>query len=171
MKNLRAFLKVSVFILFIVVTVISCTKDNPAETNTIYTPEREATMMKVWLDSVTARKLNIDTTTTGILYIPYKLGTGAKVKAGDAVTVKYTGRFLDGTIFDTSAYQNEAGTMPYVHKVNRMIIGWEEGIEVLNKGASAVFLIPSAKAYGSKGSSSIPPYTPLIFSIEVVDIK
>jgi len=54
-----------------------------------------------------------------------------------------------------------------------MIQGWEEGIEILSKGGSATFLIPSNKGYGPLGSEdrTIPPYTPLIFIIEVVNIK
>jgi len=63
--------------------------------------------------------------------------------------------------------------MTYIHKTNRMIQGWEEGIEILSKGGSATFLIPSNKGYGPLGSEdrTIPPYTPLIFIIEVVNIK
>jgi FKBP-type peptidyl-prolyl cis-trans isomerase len=78
--------------------------------------------------------------------------------------------FLDGQVFDASAYHGD-GTYTYKHKTDPLILGWEEGIEVLNKGASAAFLIPSAKAYGVRGQGSIPPNTPLIFIIEVVDIK
>jgi FKBP-type peptidyl-prolyl cis-trans isomerase len=80
--------------------------------------------------------------------------------------------FMDGAIFDASSYRTP-GTMTYIHKTNRMVQGWEEGIEVLSKGASAAFLVPSAKGYGVTGSEGgiIPPNTPLIFIIEVVDIK
>jgi FKBP-type peptidyl-prolyl cis-trans isomerase len=78
--------------------------------------------------------------------------------------------FLDGTIFDSST------SFKYIHKntdpTKRLIQGWEEGIEILRNGGSAAFLIPSAKAYGAEGRiPSIPPYSPLIFIIEVIDIK
>jgi FKBP-type peptidyl-prolyl cis-trans isomerase len=167
MKNLTSLLKFGAIVLLAVV-ISSCGKNDP-----YYTPAREATLMKDWLDAMVQKQKDIDTTSTGLFYIADKVGTGATVQTGDTVTVKYTGMFMDGTIFDASAYQNEAGTMTYIHKSNdfRMIQGWEEGIEVLNKGASAVFLIPSAKAYGPTGYLSIPPYSPLIFVIEVVDIK
>jgi FKBP-type peptidyl-prolyl cis-trans isomerase len=174
MKNLKTYLKVLVFILFVAAFATGCMKDtNTVDPPVSYTPEREATMIKEWLDSMSARKISLDTTSTGILYIPVKIGSGATVKTGDVITVKYTGMFLDGTIFDASEYQNEAGTMSYVHKTNRMIQGWEEGVEVLQKGGKAIFLIPSAKGYGVTGSrdGTIPPYSPLIFMIEVVDIK
>ncbi len=176
MKNWNTFLKVTVIVLLVVVAASGCKKDTN-EVSAYYTPEREATISKAWLDSMVANNFDIDTTSTGLLYIPGKVGSGPKVKAGDAVTVKYKGMFLDGTVFDASAYINEAGTLTYLHKAptdatKTMIQGWEEGIEVLSKGGSAAFLIPSGKAYGSQGKGSkIPPYTPLVFAIEVIDIK
>jgi FKBP-type peptidyl-prolyl cis-trans isomerase len=112
----------------------------------------------------------IDTTSTGLRYIVEKVGAGDNVKTGNQVTVKYIGFFMNGTIFDASAYHGD-GTYTYKHKTTSLIKGWEEGIEVLKKGGRAAFIIPSAKGYGSAGSGSIPPYTPLIFVIEVIDIK
>jgi len=175
MKNWNTFFKVAVFALFVVVAASGCKKSSNLDP-VFYTPEHEASITKEWLDSMVANGFNIDTTSTGILYIAGKVGTGPTVKAGDVVTVKYKGKFLDGTVFDASEYHSEAGTMTYVHKAptdatKTLIQGWEEGIEMLSKGGSAAFLIPSAKGYGSSGNSTIPPYTPLIFVIEVVDIK
>ncbi len=170
MKKLNISLKIVAIVLFATL-ISSCNKSKDPYAD--YTPEREATLMKEWLDAMVQKQKDIDTTATGLFYIVDKEGTGDNVKTGDEVTVKYTGMFMDGTVFDASAYQNEAGTMAYIHKGtdSRMIQGWKEGIEVLNKGARAVFLIPSAKGYGPTGYLSIPPYSPLIFVIEVVDIK
>jgi len=168
MKKWNALLKVSILVLFTAIIVSGCGNDDPYAD---YTPEREAALIKDWLETMVTNKKDIDTTSTGIYYIVEKEGTGATVKTGDQVTVKYTGLFLDGTIFDSSTSQNEAGTMTYVHKTDRLIQGWEEGIEVMSKGTTAAILVPSAKAYGTTGYSSIPPNTPLIFVIEVVDIK
>jgi FKBP-type peptidyl-prolyl cis-trans isomerase len=170
MKKLNGILKFGAFILFVAL-MASCKKD--VDPYADYTPEREATLIQDWLDAMTTKKFNIDTTSTDLFYIPdaTKVDSGEKVKAGNTVTVKYTGMFLDGTVFDASAYHGD-GTMTYVHKTDRLIQGWEEGIEVLSKGASAAFLIPSAKGYGATGSLPIiPPYSPLIFIIEVIDIK
>jgi FKBP-type peptidyl-prolyl cis-trans isomerase len=163
---MNRFLKLSLILLIIAISVSSCSESSLEGETTTYSPEQEAVMIKTWLDS----------TSTGIFYIRQKSGTGPMVKAEDVVTVKYTGMFVNGTIFDASAYHSESGTMTYLHKApsdpkKTLIQGWEEGIEVLNKGASAAFLIPSSKGYGTKGNSKIPPYTPLIFVIEVVDIK
>ena len=140
-----------------------------------YTPAREAGLIKDWLAKVKLEKLHLDSTTTGIYYISdtTKVGSGPTVKTGNTVTVKYICAGTDGTVFDASSLHNTAGTMTYVYKTQPLIQGWEEGIEVLNKGSRATFLIPSAKGYGPYGSEdgAIPPNTPLIFTIEVVDIK
>lgn len=171
MKKLNGILKLSAFVLFLVITA-SCLKDEDPYAS--YTPEREAAMIKEWKADMKLEKLQLDSTSTGIYYVAdsTKVGTGPTVVAGDTVTVKYIGMFLDGSIFDASS-NRPPGTYTFVHKTDRMVQGWEEGIEVLSKGASAAFLVPSAKGYGVEGSDRgiIPPNTPLIFIIEVVDIK
>jgi FKBP-type peptidyl-prolyl cis-trans isomerase len=170
MKKLTNILKIGVLILFVGI-LAACNKD-VEDPYAAYTPEREAGLIKDWLAAMVTKGNDIDTTDTGIFYIndTTKVGSGPTVVAGNTVTVKYTGMFLDGQVFDASAYHGD-GTYTYKHKTDPLILGWEEGIEVLNKGASAAFLIPSAKAYGVRGQGSIPPNTPLIFIIEVVDIK
>jgi len=162
---MNSFLKVCSIVLFSVVVISGCTKTSDPYAD--YTPAREAGLISDWLAAMVAKNNNIDTTSTGIYYIVDKVGTGATVTTGDTVTVKYTGYFMDGSIFDSS------DSFKYVHKATtqRMITGWEEGIEVLQKGGSAAFLIPSAKAYGASGYYTIPPNSPLLFHIEVIDIK
>ena len=168
MKRVNLLLRIGAILLFVGL-IASCRKEKDPYAD--YTAEREITLIQQWVDAMTIKKMNIDTTSSGILYIQEKAGTGEKVKSGNTVTVKYTGMFLDGSVFDASEFYGN-GTFTYIHKTDRMILGWEEGIEVLNKGAKAAFLIPSAKGYGALGSVPvIPPYSPLIFVIEVVDIK
>lgn len=166
MKKLNTFFKVCAVVLFAFAVVSGCKKE--VDPYAAYTPEREAGLIKDWLAKMVIASKDIDTTSTGIFYIVEKTGTGAVVKSGNKVTVKYTGIFLDnGNTFDSSE------SFIYVQKGtdSRMIQGWEEGIQVMKKGGKATFLIPSAKAYGPSGYSSIPPNSPLIFVIEVVDIK
>ncbi len=185
MNKLNSFLKVCAIVLFSIVVISGCTKSKDPYAD--YTPAREAGLISDWLAAMVEKNNDIDTTSTGLYYIVNKVGTGATVAVGDTVTVKYTGMFLDGSIFDASAYHatNTGTTIPhfsadstftYIHQsptsaTLSMIKGWEEGIEVMNKGERAAFLLPSAKAYGAYGSGSIPPYTPLLFVIEVMDIK
>jgi len=170
MKKLVKLLKISVLILFSIAFVAGCKKAEDPYAG--YTLEREQTMIQEWLTQMTTNKKDIDTTATGLYYILETEGTGATVKAGNTVKVKYIGMFLDGSVFDASSYYGD-GIMTYIHKDSntRMIQGWEEGIEIMNKGAKAAFLIPSAKGYGPTGNNTIPRNTPLIFIIEVVEIK
>jgi FKBP-type peptidyl-prolyl cis-trans isomerase len=162
MEKLKKGLNVCATVLFVIVLVSGCKKDVVT-----YTAENEIVQIKGWLDEMTRNKYNIDTTSTGLFYIVETAGTGRTVQEGDTVTVQYMGMFLDGTIFDSSA------SVTYIHKATgqRRIQGWEEGMEVLNKGEVATFLIPSAKAYGAYGYSFIPPYTPLLFTIGIINIK
>jgi FKBP-type peptidyl-prolyl cis-trans isomerase len=164
MKELNSWFKICAVVLFAMVFVFGCKKTDVTNSNTA---ETETTQMKDWLDANVKNNKNIDTTSTGLFYIVDKVGSGPIVLTGDSLTVKYTGMFMDGTVFDFSK------SYSYVHKAigQRMIQGWEEGIEVLSKGGSAVFLIPSAKAYGDYGYAIIPPFSPLLFTIEVIDIK
>lgn len=167
--KINRILRVYAFVLFAAVVVSGCKKAE--DPYAAYTPERETGLIKDWLAAMVSSGKDIDTTSTGIFYIVEKVGSGATVKTGNTVTVNYTGKFMDGSVFDS--YNGYT----YVHKdtdpYKRMIQGWEEGIEVLNKGGRAIFLIPSAKGYGVSGSydGTIPPNSPLIFVIEVVDIK
>ena len=169
MKKLNLLIKFFVFFLFLTGLFSSCLKsDDTSSTNTAAT---EAALISSWKAKMKSEKIAYDSTASKIFYVldKTKVGSGPKVVAGNKVTVNYTGTFMDGTIFDSST----DNSFTYVHKAagSRMIEGWEEGIELLSKGAKATFLFPSSLAYGPYGYSSIPPYSPLFFVIEVVDIK
>ena len=170
MKNWNKLFKVGAIVLFAALTFSSCIKDEDPYAD--YTQEREDGLIYDWITAMGEKSFDVDTTANGIFYIIDQAGTGDLVTTGDTLQVKYTGYFMDGTIFDASAYYGD-GTYTYVHKVAnyRMIEGWEEGIEKLSIGSIGIFCIPSAKAYGTAGYSSIPPYSPLIFEIEVLDIR
>lgn len=172
--KMNTLLKVGVYTFFLVFALSSC-KKSTTDATILYSPEIEAKETQAWLDLQASKNIPVLTTSTGLQYTLQKAGTGANIKAGDVVTVIYTGMFLNGTIFDSSLYSGN-GTMTYIHKAPTdatisMIKGWEEGVEALNTGAIATLLIPSAKGYGVTGSGSIPPYSALLFQIEVIKIK
>jgi FKBP-type peptidyl-prolyl cis-trans isomerase FkpA len=185
MNKMNLVIKTCAVVLFTMAAISGCKKDDPdaslkveieryvvdskVNSSILYTSQGEQALIDEWLASMAVNKEVISKTSTGINYIVEKVGTGETVKSGNTVTVKYIGFYTNGEIFDASAHNG--GTMTYVHKVDNLIKGWEEGIQVLQKGGRAAFLIPSAKGYGTAGSRSIPPYTPLIFVIEVIDIK
>ncbi len=115
-------------------------------------------------------KMNITTkpTKSGLYVIVEKEGSGPKPKKGDRVKVHYTGTLLDGTKFDSSVDRGE----PFVFNIGgRVIGGWNEGIAMLNVGSKAKLIIPSSLGYGERGAGkNIPPFTPLIFDVELIDI-
>jgi FKBP-type peptidyl-prolyl cis-trans isomerase FkpA len=91
------------------------------------------------------------------------VGTGATAVAGDDVTVRYVGSFLDGRQFD-------AGTFPFRLGTNAVIAGFDQGVTGMRVGGRRRVTIPSDLAYGSRGQGSIPPNTPLRFEIELLSI-
>lgn len=110
-----------------------------------------------------------------IFYIKTVKGKGPLVKEGDSIQVGYTGMFLDGTIFDQSDKGPGHRTLPLLYSKNDRIIGVIKGwIDVLGKmheGDKVTVLIPSKMAYGPSGFQQIPPYTPLVFDMELVKVK
>lgn len=108
----------------------------------------------------------IKTTESGLSYKVEKEGTGAKAVDGDKVKVIYTGKLIDGTVFDTSDGQ------PVEFSPNQVIPGFAEGLKMMNKGAKYTLYIPGEIAYGMQGTpdGKIPPMSTLVFEVEVVDI-
>lgn len=175
MRKANNVLRTSVILLLFAAVMSSCLKETE-DPYASYTPEREANLIKSWRAQMKKNKVELDSFMVNDSKVYFALdttkeGVGPNVKTGDKVTVKYTGMFLNGSIFDTS------NSYTYIHKDtdpdNRMIVGWEEGIEHLNKGASGAFMIPSSLAYGSARiqGSPIPPNSPLIFVIDVLNIQ
>lgn len=167
MRKVNNILKILLLAVCFVVVYSSCKKDSPEQSS--YTAENEVILINAWKKQLKSEKIAFDSTASKIYYIidTTKVGTGLKIVSGNKLTVSYTGRYLDGTVFDFS------NSYSYVHKATgqRMIPGWEEAIELLSKGSRAAFLIPSSLAYGPDGYYSIPPYCPLLFTIEVLDIQ
>lgn len=99
-----------------------------------------------------------------------KVGTGPEVKAGDVVSVHYTGWLTDGKKFDSSVDRNE----PFETKigVGRVIKGWDMGILHMKKGGKRKLTIPYEFGYGEIGAEPlIPGFSTLIFEVELLEIK
>lgn len=112
------------------------------------------------------RKEGVHTTSSGLQYVIEKEGTGKSPSATDNVTVHYTGRLLDGKVFDSSVSRGEPATFP----LNRVIPGWTEGLQLMKEGAKFTFFIPSDLAYGPHGAGDIPPHSTLIFDVELIKV-
>lgn len=113
-------------------------------------------------------KITVKPTASGLYYMEIKKGNGPSPKATDMVTVHYTGKLLDGKVFDSSVQRGQPAEFP----LNGVIPGWTEALQLMKKGGKAELIIPSAIAYGERGASEmIKPYTPLFFEVELLDIK
>ena len=109
-------------------------------------------------------------TTSGLEYVETLAGTGAQAKAGDTVRVHYTGKFLDGKVFDSSVSRGEPLEFPLGK--GRVIKGWDEGIALMKVGGKAQLIIPPALGYGERGAGgAIPPNSTLVFDVELVSVK
>ncbi len=111
----------------------------------------------------------IKITESGLKYIPEKIGAGVQAESGKTVRVHYTGKLLDGTIFDSSHKRGEP--IDFQLGVGRVIKGWDEGIAMMRVGGKAQLVIPPNLAYGASGRGVIPPNATLIFDVELVDVK
>jgi FKBP-type peptidyl-prolyl cis-trans isomerase FkpA len=109
---------------------------------------------------------------SGLRYITTKAGTGRAVSEGTTVNVEYTGKFLDGTVFDRSAGRNPSFTQT---NSSGIIKGWFEALPLMKEGESAILIMPSSLGYssGSKNTSrgSIPDYSPLYFELTITSVN
>lgn len=134
-----------------------------------YSAELEAEQLDTLLEDLIANDVDVDTTEQGMYYVLGEAGEGEFPLPDDSISVRYVGYFLNGGVFDSSL-QNEGQVFNYRHLTTSMIPGFEEAVGMLQEGGSGSFIMPSALAYGPNGYYIIPPYTPLIFDIELVDI-
>lgn len=112
----------------------------------------------------------VKTTASGLQYEVLQEGDGTtKPKATDVVQVKYTGKLLNGTVFDST---DKNGGAPSDINLSNVIPGWTEGIQLMSKGAKYRFYIPSDLAYGDQGAGgAIPGGSTIIFDVELLNIK
>lgn len=113
-------------------------------------------------------KIKVAPTATGLYFIPKKAGKGAQAAIGQKVAVHYVGTLLDGTEFDNSIKRGEP--IEFILGQGNVIPGWDEGIAMMKVGEKATLLIPSKLAYGENGNQVIPPYSPLVFDVELVKV-
>ena len=113
-----------------------------------------------------ALKPGVETTASGLQYKVIKEGTGISPKAEDEVKVHYTGKLIDGSVFDSSVERGE----PINFKLNGVIPGWTEGLQLMKEGAKFQFTIPSELAYGPNGTGGIPGGSVLIFDVELLEV-
>ncbi|MDO4511325.1 MAG: FKBP-type peptidyl-prolyl cis-trans isomerase [Bacteroidales bacterium] len=113
-----------------------------------------------------AKQEGVVVTESGLQYLVVKEGEGKKPGPNDVVTVHYTGRLIDGTVFDSSVERGEPATFA----VGQVIQGWVEGLQLMSEGAAYRFFIPSELAYGEHGTGPIQPNSTLIFDVQLIKV-
>jgi len=108
-------------------------------------------------------------TETGLVYVCTKPGKGPKPNPNQTVKVHYTGKLLDGTVFDSSVERGEP--FEFQLGIHQVIAGWDEGIAMMKKGEKGILYIPYELAYGPRQTGPIPAYSNLIFEVELIDFK
>ena len=109
-------------------------------------------------------------TASGLYYVQTAEGNGEMPAKGDYVHVHYTGKLLNGKVFDSSIERGEPIGVSI--GVGRVIPGWDEGIMMMSKGEKGVLYIPYYLGYGDRGAGSdIPPFANLIFEVELIDFE
>ncbi len=128
--------------------------------------------------------ISAQATSSGLYYVIDTPGKGIQPKQGSRVSVDYTGRLLDGKVFDTSLVdvakkhgiynpQRTYEAIEFQVGVGQVIPGWDEGIMRLQQGAKGRLFIPSTLAYGSRGAGNglIPAHATLIFEVTLLDVQ
>ncbi|MFC2102439.1 FKBP-type peptidyl-prolyl cis-trans isomerase [Bacteroidota bacterium] len=142
--------------------------------------EKEAADIQAFLQK---NNFSVKPTESGLYFIELKKGSGPAVKPGKSVKVDYSAMFITREIFETSireiAMKNDifdtANTyQPFQYKQGDSLIiaGWNEGLSYMKQGGQAILVVPSSLAYGEEGVEGlIPPFTPFIYEIEVIEVK
>lgn len=113
------------------------------------------------------KKPGVITTKSGLQYEVLAEGNDKHPKATDKVRCHYEGRLIDGTVFDSSYKRNA----PADFGLNQVIAGWTEGVQLMGEGAKYRFYIPYLLGYGEGGAGDmIPPYSTLIFDVELIKV-
>ncbi len=128
---------------------------------------QEQVMLKQYIEE---NNIKVKPTKSGLYYIIKKQGKGKKAVTGNNLLVHYTGKFINGQVFDSSYDRNEV--FSFTLGSPKIIKAWNEGFSFMREGDEATFIIPSKLAYGDKGYSTIiPPFSSLIFDVKLIKVK
>lgn len=113
-----------------------------------------------------AERDDVETTDSGLQYRELEAGDGASPEADSSVEVHYEGALIDGTVFDSSYERGE----PVSFRVDQVIEGWQEALQMMSVGDTWEIVIPSELAYGAQGQGPIGPHETLVFKVELLGV-
>jgi len=152
-------------------------KVSPEQANAVFQQHMKKVNERMNADKISAGKMFLDENgkrpevtvlSSGLQYEVLTAGDGTKPTSSDKVTVHYEGTLIDGKVFDSSYSRGNPATFG----VTQVIQGWVEGLQLMPVGAKWKLYIPYDLAYGERGSPpTIPPYSALIFTVELLGIE
>jgi FKBP-type peptidyl-prolyl cis-trans isomerase FkpA len=148
------------FISFLLIPGTSCVKEKPCVNKTVAS-EDGAMVAFANANSITATRHS-----SGMYYQIMAGGSGTVPTLGNTVSVTYTGKLLDGTVFESSG----ANPTPLI-PLAQFIPGWQIGLQQIQKGGSIKLIVPSSMAYGCRGAGVIPGNSILYFEITLVEVQ
>ncbi len=159
-------------ILFFSISLVSCLKTE-TEIEEPRTQADELSDINDFISLATDQGFSVEETDAGIYYITYNEGEGEHPQAGDTLAIIYQAFFFSGSVLDASYYHYNDSIWTHIYKNadEPMIDGFDEALALSRKGSFHDFILPSNLAYGASGTEVIPPYTPLIFRIDMRDIR
>ena len=138
----------------VIVGLSSCKKDTPFDAAKQAAADDAAIQAYITANSITATK-----DPSGVYYQILTAGTGNYPTVNSLVTVNYTGKLLNGTVFDSGSINNYA--------LSSLIKGWQYGLPHINTGGRMLLLVPSALGYGNSANGKIPANSVLVFTIDL----
>lgn len=173
--KIQTMLKVTKYLLFlsglsILLISTSCDKEETEPR----TREMEMAVLDKKLKELEARGIDIDTTNLSVYYFIIDSGQGPRVKVGDSCLVSYVSFLLKEPTFETFERSQDIhppdGKWRFKYKPPHKVAGFINGIGYMNKGAEIEMYITSDNAFGSKGNSTVPPYTTIIYRAKMHDL-
>jgi FKBP-type peptidyl-prolyl cis-trans isomerase len=144
----------------LIVTLVSC---DPAKKN----EKAEEESISNYLNTHSTDTFTLES--SGLYYRDVVVGTGIQPQLHDTAYVLYTGKFLDGSTFDSNV-GDSGEQLVFPVGEGLLIAGFDEGITYMKAGGKAEFLVPSSLAYGTQGYYTIAGYTPLLYEVELVKV-
>ena len=124
--------------------------------------------------AITTTMPNTPGNTQGLAVQDEVVGTGAVAQPGDLISVNYTGRFDNGTVFDTSIGKPPSNGCTvgfcFVLGTGQVIPGWDQGLQGMKVGGKRILIVPPSLAYGAQGLGPIPPNATLTFEVELLKV-
>ena len=133
-------------------------------------PDETAKAAKELADYFAKNKIAAEPTASGLYYVKTADGNGEKPEVGKPVKMHYTGKLLDGTVFDSSVERDEP--FQFILGVGQVIPGWDEGVQLMSKGEKGILYLPYYLGYGERqAGEKIVPFSNLMFEVELIDFE